>query len=141
MEVDARSKATHNIVGNLCADAVLHRDAGKGRTTDEVVSDDGERAIAHNTDRAAPDGVVLDNAIPALNEDPGLRDLDDQIPVPDRDTVPGYGLVGFAGSWRVLHGWSVRTRLDNLADRRYETYIGFPGPGRSFWVGLGWDRL
>ena len=34
----------------------------------------------------------------------------------------------------------IRHRLDNLADRAYETLIGFPGPGRSFWVGLGWDR-
>jgi vitamin B12 transporter len=66
--------------------------------------------------------------------------LDNQIPVPDRDTVAGYGLVGFAGSWRFQRGWSVRARLDNLTDRSYETLIGFPGPGRSFWVGLGWDR-
>ena len=30
--------------------------------------------------------------------------------------------------------------LDNLTGTSYETYIGFPGPGRAFWVGLGWDR-
>lgn len=65
--------------------------------------------------------------------------LDRQIPVPERDTVDGYGILGFAGSWRV-HGWTLRTRLDNLTDRSYETLIGFSGPGRSFWVGLGWDR-
>jgi outer membrane cobalamin receptor len=68
------------------------------------------------------------------------RYLDDQIPVPDRDTVEGYGLLGFAGSWRVHDGFTLRTRMDNLSDRSYETFIGFPGPGRSFWVGLGWDR-
>jgi vitamin B12 transporter len=66
--------------------------------------------------------------------------LDNQIPVPDRDTVAGYGLVGFAGSWRFHRGLSVRARLDNLTDRSYETLIGFPGAGRSVWVGLGWDR-
>jgi len=65
---------------------------------------------------------------------------DEQIPVPDRDTVDGYGLVGLAGSWRVRDRWTLRARLDNLTDRSYETLIGFPGPGRSFWVGIGWDR-
>ena len=65
---------------------------------------------------------------------------DQQIPVPDRDTVDGYGLVGLAGSWRFRDGFTLRARLDNLADRSYETLIGFPGPGRSFWLGVGWDR-
>ena len=68
------------------------------------------------------------------------RSLDEQIPVPERDTVDGYGLLGFAGSWRVRDGFTLRARLDNLADRAYETFIGFPGPGRSFWVGLAWNR-
>jgi outer membrane cobalamin receptor len=34
----------------------------------------------------------------------------------------------------------LRARVDNLADRRYETLIGFPGPRRSVWIGLAWDR-
>jgi len=68
------------------------------------------------------------------------RSFDEQIPVPDRDEVEGYGLLGVAGSWRVHDGLTLRTRIDNLTDRSYETFIGFPGPGRSFWVGLGWDR-
>ena len=70
----------------------------------------------------------------------GSRSYDEQIPVPDRDAVDGYGLVGLAGSWRVRDRWTLRARLDNLTDRSYETLIGFPGPGRSFWVGVGWDR-
>jgi outer membrane cobalamin receptor len=65
---------------------------------------------------------------------------DEQIPVPDRDWVDGYSLLGIAGSWRAGRGLTLRARLDNLADRSYETLIGFPGPGRSFWAGLGWDR-
>lgn len=68
------------------------------------------------------------------------RSLDEQIPVPDRDTVSGYGLLGFAGSWRVRDALTLRARLDNLTDRSYQTLVGFPGPGRSFWIGLGWDR-
>jgi outer membrane cobalamin receptor len=66
--------------------------------------------------------------------------LDRQIPVPERDTVDGYGLLGFAGSWRVGRGVLIRARLDNLTDRSYETFVGFPGPGRSVRVGLGWER-
>jgi vitamin B12 transporter len=66
--------------------------------------------------------------------------LDVQYPVPERDSVDGYGLLGAAVSWRVRSGLSLRARADNLTDRDYETLIGFPGPGRSFWVGLGWDR-
>ena len=66
--------------------------------------------------------------------------LDRQLPVPERSTVDGYGLLGFAGSWRLGRGLVLRARLDNLADRSYETRIGFPGPGRSFWAGLGWER-
>ena len=66
--------------------------------------------------------------------------LDRQLPVPDRGMVDGYGLLGFAGSWRLGRGLVLRARLDNLADRSYETRIGFPGPGRSFWAGLGWER-
>ena len=66
--------------------------------------------------------------------------LDVQYPVPDRDSVDGYGLLGVAGSWRFSRGLSVRARADNLTGTSYETYIGFPGPGRAFWVGLGWDR-
>ena len=68
------------------------------------------------------------------------RYLDRQIPVPDRDTVEGYGLLGFAGSWRLGRGLVLRARLDNLTDRSYETLIGFPGPGLSFRAGLGWER-
>jgi outer membrane cobalamin receptor len=66
--------------------------------------------------------------------------LDRQYPVPDRDSVSGYGLLGFAGSWRLRQGLSLRVRADNLTDSGYETLIGFPGPGRSFWAGIGWDR-
>lgn len=66
--------------------------------------------------------------------------MDRQIPVPDRTDVPGYGVLGVAGSWRLPRGWSLRARLENVVDRTYESLIGFPGPPRSFWVGVGWNR-
>jgi vitamin B12 transporter len=68
----------------------------------------------------------------------GYRDF--QYPVPDRDSVDGYGLLTVAGSWRVSRGLSVRARADNLTNESYETFIGFPGPARGFWAGLGWNR-
>jgi iron complex outermembrane receptor protein/vitamin B12 transporter len=66
------------------------------------------------------------------------QSFDEQIPVPDRDTVAGYGLVGLTAAWKVAAGWQLRARLDNLTDRSYETLIGFPGPGRSIRLGLRW---
>ena len=32
------------------------------------------------------------------------RSLDHEIPVPDRDSVPGYGLAGFSAWWRWRKG-------------------------------------
>jgi vitamin B12 transporter len=64
------------------------------------------------------------------------RSFDEQIPVPERDTVPGYGLVGLAGSWHLADPWEIHGRIDNLTDREHETLIGFPGPGRSVRIGL-----
>ncbi|HEY3571987.1 MAG TPA: TonB-dependent receptor [Thermoanaerobaculia bacterium] len=67
------------------------------------------------------------------------QSFDEQIPVPDRDTVAGYGLVGLRAAWRLASDWQLRARVDNLADRRYETLIGFPGPCRTLRLGLHWS--
>jgi len=64
------------------------------------------------------------------------QSFDEQIPVPERDTVGGYGVAGLGGTWRLADRWQLRGRLDNLTGRDYETLIGFPGPGRSFRLGL-----
>jgi outer membrane cobalamin receptor len=61
---------------------------------------------------------------------------DEQIPVPERDTVPGYQVAGAGAGWRFAPGWELTARVDNLLDADYETAIGFPGPGRSLRVGL-----
>lgn len=68
------------------------------------------------------------------------RSLDRQLAGPDRDSVAGYGLLDIAGSWTVRNQWKLRARVDNVTDRRYETLIGFPGPGRSFSLGLAWNH-
>lgn len=67
------------------------------------------------------------------------RQRDEQIPVPEIGTVPGYETVGLAGSWRFAGGWRLEARVENLLDREYETLVGFPGPGRSARIGLGWS--
>jgi outer membrane receptor protein involved in Fe transport len=64
--------------------------------------------------------------------------LDQELTVPDRSSVAGHGVVGAAGSFKWREHWTARVRLDNLLDRAYETLIGFPGPGRSWWAGLAW---
>ena len=50
--------------------------------------------------------------------------------------TPGYQLYGTAITVKVARGWDVHARVDNLADKEYEPFIGFPGPDRSFRVGL-----
>jgi len=64
--------------------------------------------------------------------------LDEQIPVPDQTEVDGYVLVGLAADWRFMPSWHLGLRADNLAGERYETLIGFPGPGRAWRLRLGY---
>lgn len=66
--------------------------------------------------------------------------FDEQIPVPERDTVPGHELLGLSASWQVAGSWRLRARIDNLTDEAYEELIGFPGAGRSFRLGLRYSR-
>lgn len=62
--------------------------------------------------------------------------LDEEIPVPERTTVAGHHLFGAAAVWRFGDAWRLRLRVDNLADEDYETLIGYPGPERTFRLGL-----
>jgi vitamin B12 transporter len=62
--------------------------------------------------------------------------LDSQLPIPDRDEVPGYGVLGLSAIYQIAERWAVHARVDNLADADYETFIGFPGPGRGARVSI-----
>lgn len=62
--------------------------------------------------------------------------FDSQIPLPRLDRVAGYRIWGAGASWRLTRAFWLRARLDNLTDERYQTQIGFPGPGRSLRLGL-----
>lgn len=60
---------------------------------------------------------------------------DEQVPT-GPGVVAGYQLYGTAVSYTLGSAWELRARADNLADKDYQTFIGFPGAGRSFLVGL-----
>lgn len=64
---------------------------------------------------------------------------DQQIPVPERRTTAGYTLYGSSLLYRFAPHWQLRGRVDNLADKQYETLIGFPGPERGFRVGFSYS--
>ncbi|MDX1503342.1 MAG: TonB-dependent receptor, partial [Thermoanaerobaculia bacterium] len=69
----------------------------------------------------------------------GVSDrLDSQIPVPARERVGGYAVAGLTATWRPEGAWSIRARVENLADREHETFIGFPGAGRGARIRVRW---
>jgi vitamin B12 transporter len=61
---------------------------------------------------------------------------DFQLPAPTIDSVGGYSatnlIVGYDGLRRI----GMFARVDNLFDRRFHEYLGFPNPGISCRVGL-----
>lgn len=64
------------------------------------------------------------------------RSLDHELPVPDRTSVAGYQAIGAGATWQLADRWQLRGRLDNLAGRRYQVLVGFPGAGRAIRLGL-----
>jgi vitamin B12 transporter len=53
-------------------------------------------------------------------------------------TLPSYLLVNLHASWELAPQWTLRARLENLADRDYELAYGYNTPGRSGLVELIW---
>lgn len=50
--------------------------------------------------------------------------------------LPGYWLVDLRGQWTVTEGLTLHGRIENLADRRYETASGYGALGRTVYLGL-----
>ncbi|WP_034410956.1 TonB-dependent receptor domain-containing protein [Derxia gummosa] len=50
----------------------------------------------------------------------------------------GYALLGVHASRRIARDWTVLARVDNLADRDYETARTYANPGRTAWLNLTW---
>ena len=41
--------------------------------------------------------------------------------------------------WQFAPDWSLQARLNNAADRTYETAMGYNQPGRAFYVTMRWQ--
>lgn len=62
--------------------------------------------------------------------------FDFQIPVPDRSVAAGYQVLDLAGSYEVTDEIAAFLRIDNVLDRKYQEFIGFPNPGLSARAGV-----
>lgn len=51
----------------------------------------------------------------------------------------GYATIDLYADWQVARDWSVQAKVNNLADRNYETALGYNQPGRAFYVTLRWQ--
>ena len=52
--------------------------------------------------------------------------------------LPGYGLVNLSASTLLTKDWKALLRVDNLADKVYQTASGFATARRTLYVGLTW---
>lgn len=50
----------------------------------------------------------------------------------------GYGVLAVHAARALAPGWTLTARVDNLADKAYQTAAGYPMPGRSLQLGLRW---
>jgi vitamin B12 transporter len=50
----------------------------------------------------------------------------------------GYTTLDLYADWRLARDWALQARLNNLADKQYETAYGYNQPGRAFYVTLRW---
>ena len=51
----------------------------------------------------------------------------------------GYATVDAYADWQLAPAWSVQAKLNNLADRQYETALGYNQPGRALYLTLRWQ--
>ena len=53
----------------------------------------------------------------------------------------GYALLDLRTRWRPAPGWQLHARIDNVADRDWQTVYGYPQAERSIFVGVQWQPL
>jgi vitamin B12 transporter len=51
----------------------------------------------------------------------------------------GYGVINLRAQYSLAKTWWLHARLDNVADKQYETAATFNSPGRSLFVSLGYQ--
>jgi vitamin B12 transporter len=52
--------------------------------------------------------------------------------------LAGYATADLRADWLVSRDWTVGLRLNNLADKLYETAWGYNQPGREFFLTVRW---
>ncbi len=62
--------------------------------------------------------------------------FDFQIPVPEQDRVGGYANTALAVSYNPARDLTLFARIDNLLDREFHHFVGFPDPGLYARFGL-----
>jgi outer membrane cobalamin receptor len=62
--------------------------------------------------------------------------FDFQLPVPDQNVVESYSTASLTANQDLTQWMEVFFRADNLFDRDYQEFIGFPNPGLYWRVGL-----
>lgn len=55
--------------------------------------------------------------------------------------LPGHAVLDLAMAWRLSPDLELRARLDNAADRRYQTVYGYNQQPRSLYLGLRWQPV
>jgi vitamin B12 transporter len=53
--------------------------------------------------------------------------------------LAGYATLDLRSDWQFAPAWSLNARLNNVADKQYETARGFNQPGREFFLGLRYE--
>jgi vitamin B12 transporter len=61
---------------------------------------------------------------------------DFQLPAPTIDTVGGYSTTNLVAGYGGFQRFDLFARVDNLFNRRFHEYLGFPNPGISCRVGV-----
>lgn len=117
-----------------CERIALHANATRTSIDDTPAGD----PLTHRPDWVGGARVVWDASEWARIELDGQwisEVFDFQVPTGTQRTA-GYQLYGLAAAFDVAQGWQLHARVDNLADKEYQPFVGFPGRGRSFLVGV-----
>ena len=68
------------------------------------------------------------------------RRYDYQVPVPRRNTVGAYSMTNAKLGWHVRDGLDATVRIENMFDRKYQEFVGFPSPGIYASAGMTYTR-
>jgi outer membrane cobalamin receptor len=115
---------------------VLLRWAATWQDVDVVGSD----AVLRDRPRLRGTGSLVWHSRPDLTLRLDLtavgRRHDFQVPVPERDVVGGYTTLDLHARWRLSPRWEVVGYVENLLNRKYHEFVGFPHPGLQWLAGL-----